>query len=101
MLLRSADRHRSQQRRHDQQFSEDEFVELVNISSKAIELGGATISDAVAVRFYLSTPTTLQPGDSAVVFGGGMPQGASRPGSRSSRHRRCRADFRSTTTAIR
>ncbi len=55
--------------------SEDEFVELVNISSKAIELGGATISDAVAVRFTFPTPTTLQPGDSAVVFGGGTPQG--------------------------
>ncbi|MBL9007500.1 MAG: lamin tail domain-containing protein [Myxococcales bacterium] len=55
--------------------SEDEFVELVNISGKAIELGGATISDAVAVRFTFPTPTTLQPGDSAVVFGGGTPQG--------------------------
>ena len=55
--------------------SEDEFVELVNISSKAIELGGATLSDAVAVRFTFPTPTTLQPGESAVVFGGGNPQG--------------------------
>lgn len=57
------------------QLLEEEFVELVNITDHAIELGGATISDSLMVRFTFPTPTTLQPKQAAVVFGGGAPKG--------------------------
>lgn len=55
--------------------TEDEFVEIVNVSGKVVQLGGATLSDATMVRFTFPSPTTLMPGDSAVVFGGGMAMG--------------------------
>lgn len=49
----------------------DEFVELVNIGAGALDLSGATISDAIGVRVTLPAGTVLQPGEVLVVFGGG------------------------------
>lgn len=57
------------------QLLEEEFVELVNITDRTIELGGATLSDSVQVRYTFPTPTTLAPKQSVVVFGGGAPKG--------------------------
>ena len=51
----------------------DEFVELVNVGAAALDLGGATLSDAVAVRGTFAAGTTLAPGGVLVVFGGGTP----------------------------
>jgi len=51
---------------------DDEMVEVVNIGGTAIDLGGATISDSVAVRVVLPA-ITLEPGQALVVFGGGSP----------------------------
>lgn len=62
-----------------QNTTEDEFIEMVNVSTKPIELGGATISDSLIVRFTFPFPTTLQPKDSVVVFGGGVPTGFTDP----------------------
>lgn len=51
----------------------DEFVELVNVGTAALDLGGATLSDATAVRGTFAAGTTLAPGAALVVFGGGAP----------------------------
>ncbi|MDQ3367284.1 MAG: S8 family serine peptidase [Myxococcota bacterium] len=53
----------------------DEFIELVNVGGTAIDLSGATISDAVGVRVTLPAGTTLAPNGVLVVFGG-APLGA-------------------------
>jgi hypothetical protein len=58
---------------------DDEFVEIVNlepspvpVSGWAVRTGGA----APATRFVFPADTTLQPGQRAVVFGGGTPTGS-------------------------
>ncbi|NVB77646.1 MAG: DUF4215 domain-containing protein [Kofleriaceae bacterium] len=59
----------------------DEFVELVNVSTKILDLTGVTISDSVQLRATLNTSAThgagasliLQPGKAVVVWAGGAP----------------------------
>jgi hypothetical protein len=48
----------------------DEFVELVNIASGPLALGGVTISDGLAVRYTFPDSDVLAPGCAVVVFGG-------------------------------
>lgn len=50
--------------------SEDEFVELVNIGARAVDLEGGTLADGVTVR-HTFTHSTLLPGEVLLVFGGG------------------------------
>ncbi len=50
----------------------DEFIELVNTGSAALDLSGATISDAIGIRVTLPAGTTLAPNGVLVVFGGGQ-----------------------------
>ena len=57
--------------------SADEFIELVNVSSKYLDLTGLTIADSVIVR-HTFAPTasgsmTLAPGMAVVVWGAGAP----------------------------
>ncbi len=54
---------------------EDEFVEFVNRSSAAIDLGGCTVSDSSYVRYIFPDPTWLPSGGGLVLFGGGNPTG--------------------------
>jgi uncharacterized protein len=54
---------------------EDEFVELLNTGTSPIDLSGWTLSDAVQVRHTFATGTSLVPGASIVIFGGGTPRG--------------------------
>ena len=49
----------------------DEFVEIVNAGTAAIDLTGFTVSDATSVRHTFGA-VTLNPGESVVVFGGGV-----------------------------
>jgi hypothetical protein len=51
----------------------DEFVELVNRLTVAVDLSGWSLSDAGAVRHVFPNPTTIPPGGALVVFGGGTP----------------------------
>jgi len=60
--------------------NEDEFVELINMGSKAIDLSGFKLFDTEGLT--ANTPnhvfpanTILQPGKAIVVFGGGTPTG--------------------------
>ena len=55
--------------------SDDEFVELVNSSSTAIDLSNFSLSDAAGVKHIFPSGTILQPDDAVVVFGGGTPTG--------------------------
>jgi hypothetical protein len=62
-------------------FSEDEFIEIYNTSaSNAVDLSGYAYDDeGVQVRHRFPQGTTVGPGESIVVFGGGAPV-ASIPG---------------------
>jgi cysteine-rich repeat protein len=55
----------------------DEFVELVNVTSHSIDLTGVTISDSVTVRHTFAAGATgsmtLDPGKAVVVWAGGAP----------------------------
>jgi cysteine-rich repeat protein len=50
----------------------DEFVELVNVSTKTVDLEGVTISDSLGLRHTFAA-TTLAPGEVVVVWGSGAP----------------------------
>jgi Lamin Tail Domain len=52
-------------------FGDDEFVELVNISSGDIDLSSWIVSDGYMVRFTFPQGTILGAGQSVVIFGGG------------------------------
>lgn len=57
--------------------SDDEFIELVNVSNKTLDLTGVTIADALAIKFTFAPQQngslTLAPGKAVVVWGGGNP----------------------------
>ena len=55
--------------------SQDEFVELVNISGSSIDISGWTLSDAASVRHTFAANTIVPDGCGVVVFGGGTPTG--------------------------
>lgn len=50
----------------------DEFVELVNVSTKTLDLEGLTVEDSVVIRHTFGA-MTLAPGKAIVVWGGGAP----------------------------
>jgi cysteine-rich repeat protein len=51
----------------------DEFVELVNVSAKTLDLADVTLADSVVVRHVFAAGTTLAPGAAIVVWNGGAP----------------------------
>ncbi|MEW5855107.1 MAG: lamin tail domain-containing protein [Myxococcota bacterium] len=53
--------------------NEDEFVELVNVSTKVLDLTGVTVSDSAGVDFTFPASTTVPVGGVVVVYGGGTP----------------------------
>ena len=52
---------------------DDEFVELLNNSTAAVDISGVVISDSTSKRFTFPANTMLSAGRAAVVFGGGAP----------------------------
>ncbi|MGB3713242.1 MAG: lamin tail domain-containing protein [Candidatus Promineifilaceae bacterium] len=55
--------------------SDDEFLEIVNISGNALDLGGWTIYDASGLRHTFPSGTIVSNTCSVVAFGGGTPTG--------------------------
>jgi Lamin Tail Domain/IPT/TIG domain len=55
--------------------SDDEFIEVVNRTDAAINVGGYAIRDADAGRFTFPAGTIIPAGEAAVIFGGGTPTG--------------------------
>lgn len=55
--------------------SQDEFVELVNNSATAMDIGGWTLSDGAALRHTFDAGTVVDAGQAVVLFGGGTPTG--------------------------
>jgi len=55
--------------------SQDEFIEIVNRASSAVDLSGFTLSDATQIRFTFPVGAVIPSGEAAVVFGGGNPSG--------------------------
>jgi len=53
----------------------DEFVELVNTNSIALDISGYTIYDNVGLRHTFADGSILSGGGVAIVFGGGSPTG--------------------------
>ena len=56
--------------------SDDEFIEIVNVSGADLDVSGWSISDAVQVRHTFPAGSMIPADCSAVVFGGGSPTGA-------------------------
>jgi hypothetical protein len=52
---------------------DDEFVELVNASDHTLDITGVAIGNGSSVKFTFAA-TCLEPGQAAVVFGGGQPE---------------------------
>ncbi len=57
-------------------FSDDEFVEIVNNSGGDVDISGWTLADGAGVRHTFPAGTTVLEGCAVVVFGGGAPSGA-------------------------
>ena len=55
--------------------TQDEFVEIINFTTSALDLSGVTLSDASSVRHTFAPGTILPALGSIVVFGGGTPTG--------------------------
>ncbi|MCC6605090.1 MAG: lamin tail domain-containing protein [Anaerolineae bacterium] len=55
--------------------SDDEFIEIVNVSGADLDLSGWTLSDAVQVRHTFPADSVIPAGCTAVIFGGGVPTG--------------------------
>jgi uncharacterized repeat protein (TIGR01451 family) len=55
--------------------SQDEFVEIVNVSGGDLDLSGWTLEDGASVRHTFPAETVVPGGCSIVVFGGGVPTG--------------------------
>lgn len=60
--------------------NEDEFVELINLSSQAIDISGFQLFDleslGATANHTFPNGTILEPGKAIVVFGGGTPTGS-------------------------
>lgn len=54
---------------------DDEFIEIINSGNETVCLSGWTISDAMKIRHSFPVGTSLAPGETIVVFGGGAPTG--------------------------
>ena len=57
-------------------FSQDEFVEIVNISASDIDVSGWTLADGFDQRHTFPAGSIVESGCSVVVFGGNTPTGA-------------------------
>jgi hypothetical protein len=55
--------------------SQDEFIELVNVSDTSLDIGGWTISDLTGMRHRFDPGATILSQMAVVVFGGGTPTG--------------------------
>ncbi len=57
-------------------FSQDEFLELLNISEADFDLSGYEVHDEVGLRHVFPAGTLLAAGRAIIVFGGGSPAGS-------------------------
>jgi hypothetical protein len=57
-------------------FSDDEFIEIVNTDASDLDISGWTVADGALVRHTFPAGTVVPSGCSIVVFGGGVPTGA-------------------------
>ena len=57
-------------------WDDDEFLELVNVSGKVLDLSGWQVWDEIRLRYTFPEGTTLGSGCGLVLFGGGQPSGA-------------------------
>lgn len=57
-------------------FSDDEFVEIVNTTGAALDVSGWTLSDGFSLRHTFPAGSVIDDGCAIVVFGGGAPAGA-------------------------
>ena len=53
--------------------SDDEFAEIINRSSQAVDLSGWSLHDFTGLRHLFAEGLVLAPGEFFVVFGGGAP----------------------------
>lgn len=51
--------------------TQDEFVEIINLSGVAMDISGMTLTDATGLRHTFPTTTVIPAGGALIVFGGG------------------------------
>lgn len=56
-------------------YSDDEFVELINNSSIPMDISAWSIGDVLSIRHSFPAGTILEPGCGLILFGGGIPNG--------------------------
>ncbi len=56
--------------------TQDEFIELVNTGTAALDLSGWTVADASSIRHTFPGGTILDPEKAILIFGGGSPTGS-------------------------
>ncbi len=56
--------------------TDDEFLELVNVTVADLDISGYTVSDAVSLRHTFASGTVIESGAAIIVFGGGTPTGS-------------------------
>ncbi len=55
--------------------ADDEFIELVNVTSYLLDIGFFQLHDALGLKYAFPESAFIEPGQSLVVFGGGSPAG--------------------------
>jgi hypothetical protein len=56
--------------------TQDQYIEVVNLSDSAVDMSGWRIGDDLAARHLIPDGTVLAPNQVLVVFGGGTPTGS-------------------------
>ena len=56
--------------------SQDEFVEIVNISGAAVDISGWTLSDGISIRHTFPPTTIISDQCAVLIFSGGTPTGS-------------------------
>lgn len=59
----------------DVDFSDDEFIEMINNSSTPMDISTWSIGDTLDIRHTFPAGSILEPGCGLVLFGGGFPNG--------------------------
>ncbi len=59
----------------DVDYSDDEFMEIINNSSSPMDISSWSIGDVLDIRHIFPSGSLIEPGCGLVLFGGGLPSG--------------------------
>jgi hypothetical protein len=59
----------------DVDYSDDEFIEIINNSSSTLDISSWSLGDVLDIRHTFPAGSLLDPGCGLILFGGGLPSG--------------------------